>query len=38
MSGTGNGEVQNFTVYAVVTNTNFTPDTYSDVVTVNVNY
>lgn len=38
ISGTGNGEVQNFTVYAVVTNTNFTPDTYSDVVTVNVNY
>ncbi|ELX8378954.1 spore coat U domain-containing protein [Providencia vermicola] len=38
VSGTGNGETQTFTVYAVVTNANFTPDTYSDVVTVNVNY
>lgn len=38
VSGTGTGTAQSFTVYAVVTNANFTPDTYSDVVTVNVSY
>lgn len=38
VSGTGTGANQSFTVYAVVANANFTPDTYSDVVTVNVNY
>lgn len=38
ISGTGTGADQSFTVYAVVANANFTPDTYSDVVTVNVNY
>lgn len=35
-AGTGNGSAQSIPVYAQVTNPNFTPDTYSDTVTVNV--
>ncbi len=35
---TGTGSQQNYTVYALVPNTNFTPDTYQDTVTVSVTY
>ncbi|MEO8459448.1 MAG: spore coat protein U domain-containing protein [Dokdonella sp.] len=38
VAGTGNGVGQSFTVYATVTSANYTPDTYTDTVTVNVNY
>ncbi|MEO7128293.1 MAG: spore coat U domain-containing protein [Rhodoferax sp.] len=38
VKGTGTGIAQSITVYAKVTNANFTPDSYSDTVTVNVNY
>jgi spore coat protein U-like protein len=34
----GTGSLQNYTVYAVAPNTNFTPDTYTDTVTVSVTY
>ncbi|WP_052007348.1 Csu type fimbrial protein [Burkholderia paludis] len=37
-SGSGSGQGQSLTVYATVPNANYTPDTYSDTVTVNVNY
>lgn len=41
-SGTGNGMASgkaiSFTAYAQATSADFTPDTYSDTVTVNVNY
>lgn len=36
--GTGSGSGQAFTVYAVVPTADYTPDNYSDTVTVNVNY
>ncbi|HCR3984851.1 TPA: spore coat protein U domain-containing protein [Kluyvera ascorbata] len=38
VGGTGSGLAQNITVYAVAPNANFKPDTYSDTVTINVNY
>jgi spore coat protein U-like protein len=38
VAGTGNGADQTITVYATVPNANFSPDSYSDTVTVNVNY
>lgn len=38
VSGTGTGGNQNYTVYASVPNSNVRPDTYSDTVTVTVNY
>lgn len=38
VSGTGNGSAQSITVYATVPSANFTPDSYLDTVTVNVNY
>lgn len=38
VGGTGNGGNQNYTVYASVPGTNVRPDTYSDTVTVTVNY
>lgn len=38
VAGTGNGNGQSLTVYATAPSANYTPDTYSDTVTVNVNY
>ncbi len=38
ISGTGTGLAQSPTVYATAPSANFTPDSYSDTVTVNVNY
>jgi spore coat protein U-like protein len=38
VSGTGNGLSQPLTVYATAASANYTPDSYSDTVTVNVNY
>jgi len=38
VAGTGTGLAQSISVYATVPNANFTPDTYTDTVTVNVNY
>ncbi|MHA6206143.1 Csu type fimbrial protein [Dyella soli] len=38
VAGSGNGLSQTLTVYARTTSTDVTPDTYTDVVTVNVNY
>jgi len=38
VAGTGTGAAQTHTVYVTAPSANFTPDTYSDVVTVNVNY
>lgn len=38
VAGTGSGLVQSFTVYATVNSANYTPDTYSDTVTINVYY
>ncbi len=38
MAGTGNGLSQTLTVYAKATTTDVTPDTYTDTVTVSVNY
>ena len=38
VAGTGNGSDQTLTVYVTVPSANFTPDSYSDTVTVNVNY
>ena len=38
VAGTGNGNGQSITVYATVPSTNYTPDTYTDLVTVYVNY
>jgi spore coat protein U-like protein len=38
VAGTGNGLIKPITVYATAANANFTPDTYSDTVTVHVNY
>ncbi|HWX66532.1 MAG TPA: spore coat protein U domain-containing protein [Rhodanobacter sp.] len=37
-AGTGSGLVQSMTVYATAPSANYTPDSYSDTVTVNVNY
>lgn len=38
VAGIGTGAAQNVTVYAVAANANFKPDTYTDTVTINVNY
>lgn len=38
VSGTGNGASQAISVYATVASANFPPDTYTDTVTVTVNY
>lgn len=38
VSGTGSGANQTLTVYATAPSANFTPDVYTDTVTVNVNY
>ena len=38
VAGTGTGANQTQTVYVTVPSANLTPDTYTDVVTVNVNY
>jgi spore coat protein U-like protein len=38
VSGTGTGTDQAHTVYVTVPSANYTPDTYTDTVTVNVNY
>ncbi|MGL5698105.1 MAG: Csu type fimbrial protein [Kluyvera sp.] len=38
VAGVGNGLPQSVTVHAVVASANFTPDNYSDTVTINVNY
>ena len=38
VAGTGTGANQTHTVYVTVPSANFTPDTYTDTVTVNVNY
>jgi len=38
VAGTGTGLAQTLTVYAVAASANFTPDSYADTVTVNVNY
>jgi spore coat protein U-like protein len=38
VAGTGTGADATHTVYVTVPSANFTPDTYTDVVTVNVNY
>ena len=37
-SGTGNGAAQNFPVYVTVPDANYTPDNYSDTVTVTVHF
>jgi spore coat protein U-like protein len=36
--GTGTGTAQNKSVYVTVPSADFKPDTYSDIVTINVNY
>ena len=38
VTGTGNGADQTLTVYATAASANYAPDTYSDTVTVTVNY
>lgn len=38
VAGTGNGQNQTLTVYATAPSANYAPDTYSDTVTVTVNY
>ena len=38
VAGTGTGTAQSLTVYATAASANFTPDSYADTVTVNVNY
>ena len=38
VSGTGNGSAQSIPVFVTVPSANFTPDSYRDTVTVNVNY
>jgi len=38
IAGTGNAATQTITAYASLPSANFTPDSYSDTVTVNVNY
>jgi spore coat protein U-like protein len=38
VQGAGTGTSQTLTVYATVASANVTPDTYTDIVTVNVNY
>ncbi|MBU6503769.1 MAG: spore coat protein U domain-containing protein, partial [Burkholderiales bacterium] len=38
VAGTGTGSAQSIPVYAKAPSANYTPDSYSDTVTVNVNY
>ncbi|ADO48527.1 Csu type fimbrial protein [[Enterobacter] lignolyticus] len=38
VAGTGTGAAQTLTVYATAASADFTPDSYADTVTVNVNY
>lgn len=38
VSGTGTGANQTYSVYVTVPSANYTPDTYTDTVTINVNY
>ncbi|SIT43695.1 Spore coat protein U [Paraburkholderia ribeironis] len=38
VAGTGTGLAQSLTVYATAASANFTPDSYADTVTVNVNF
>jgi len=38
VAGTGTGSAQSIPVYATAASANFTPDSYADTVTVNVNY
>jgi spore coat protein U-like protein len=38
VAGTGTGTAQSLTVYATAPSANFTPDSYADTVTVNVNF
>ena len=38
VAGTGTGSAQTLTAYATLPSANFTPDSYSDTVTVNVNF
>lgn len=38
VAGTGSGAAQSIPVYATAASANFTPDSYADTVTVNVNY
>lgn len=38
VAGTGSGLTQALTVYATAASANYTPDSYSDTVTINVNY
>jgi spore coat protein U-like protein len=38
VAGTGTGADQTLTVYATASDANYAPDTYSDEVTVTVNY
>ena len=38
VAGTGNGSAQSINVFATAPSANFTPDSYTDTVTVNVNY
>ena len=38
VAGTGTGASQTITVYVTVPSANFTPDTYTDTVNINVNY
>lgn len=38
VAGTGTGTAQTLTAYATLPNANYTPDSYSDTVTVNVNF
>lgn len=38
LAGTGNGQITTYPVYATVAGANYTPDSYTDTVTVNVTY
>ena len=38
VAGTGNGSVQTFSIYITAPSANYTPDGYSDTVTVNLNF
>jgi spore coat protein U-like protein len=38
VAGIGNGSAKSLTVYATAPSSDFKPDTYSDIVTINVNY
>ena len=38
VAGTGNGSTQTFSIYVTALSANYTPDSYSDTVTVNLNF